>query len=345
MNVHRHSALIVDDDPMITAITQRALSQHGYETVTAGSGEEALEQLSGRRFDAAVVDLVLPRVSGMEVVAALQRADPSTVVVIVTGYASLQSAIEAVRYGAFDYLRKPIESQQLVDTLQRGLHGRNLIQRSQQLLTEIDETNRRMHRSQATLQERVGKLQERVDTLAELGRRLSQVQSPRAVLHQLLQTAADLADAQAGAILQTDFSLEELRPLSCVGEGSQGLFESGIRLGTGLFGEVAAIAQRRVVNNLLADSQLSEDLLVYHGMRRALIQPLIAAGEPIGIIALFDDQDRAFTKEDQDLVAMLAVQAATILVAAGTAQTPRGTAQSDQLPPEDFIDFGSLLSD
>ncbi len=337
--------LVVDDDPMIASVCERALTKNGYEVITAATGEEALEQLAKQQFDAAVVDLVLPGIGGMEVVAAAHEADPQTVVIIITGYASLDSAIEAVRHGAFDYLRKPTDVSQLLETLQRGIAGQKLLDRNQRLLADLDKTNRQMRVSQATLKERVRQLQERLNALIELGQRLPEVHNPQAIMHHLLTTAAELSGAGAGVIFRKDPSLPELSPIACLGEAIHELCEHSIPLGSGVLGQVGASGKRQVINDLLSDPQLADDLLVYQGMRRVLAQPLIAADEVLGLIALFDDLNEPFSTEDQDLVAMLAVQAATVL-AATTAIRPRAKPRTaNDTEPEEFVDLESLLSD
>ena len=330
---------------MVAALCEKTLSEKGYEVVTAATGEEALDRLAGQQFDAAIVDLVMPGIGGMEVVAAAHQADPQTVVIIITGYASLDSAIEAVRYGAFDYLRKPTDAGQLLETLERGLEGQKLLRRNQRLLADLDQTNRQMRISQATLKERVFQLQERLGALVELGHRLSEVHGPRAIMRQLLQTATDLIGAESAVIFQKDSSLNELRPLAHVGRGASELCQESISLSSGVLGEAARSAERQVINDLLSNPELSDDVLVYQGMRRVLAQPLIAAAEVLGLIALFDDLNKPFSAEDQDLVAMLAVQAATILAATSTIRPRPQSPTADDTEPEEFVDLESLLGD
>ncbi len=345
MNDSRPRTLVVDDDPSVAALYKKTLTEKGYDVATAATGEEALAKLHTSQFDAAVIDLVLPGIGGMEVVAATRQMDPTPVVIILTGYASLESAIEAVRYGAFDYLRKPADPQQLVDTLQRGLASRDLLSKSQRMLAELDEINRRMRQTQATLQERVSELQGRLETLMKLGSRLSEVHSPQAIMRHLLTTAANLVQADAGVIFRKDPSLNELSPIAYIGETGRELREHSIPLGSGVLGQAAASGQRRVINDLLSDPQLADDLLVYEGMRRVLTQPLAVGTKTLGLVALFDERAQPFSTEDQDLVAMLAAQAATILVATGTVRLRAKSPAADEGEPEEFVDLRSLLSD
>ncbi|MCK4324779.1 MAG: response regulator, partial [Armatimonadetes bacterium] len=101
MNDSCPRALVVDDDPSVTALYKKTLTEEGYEVATAATGEEALAKLDRGRFDAAVIDLVLPGVGGMQVVAAVHEADPQSVIIITTSHASLDSAIDAIHHGVF----------------------------------------------------------------------------------------------------------------------------------------------------------------------------------------------------------------------------------------------------
>lgn len=345
MEQQSNNILLVDDAPDIITLWEKALLDKGYEVATAASGEEALKQLEQQPFDAALVDLVLPGIQGMEVVAAIQEIDPTTVVIIVTGYASLDSAIEAVRHDAFDYLRKPVDTSHLINTLSRGLEGRELFRKNRQLLAELDQTNRQMRMSQKTLQERANKLQQHMDGLVKLSSRLVHVQHSQAIMQQLLETAVSLTKVQAGAILQTDTNIGQLQVIVCQGIAPGEIPGSQLQLGQGVLGEVAESGKRQIVRDLLATPQMAEDILVYAGMRRVLAQPLVAADQVVGVIALFDDLDQPFAAEHQDLLAVLAVQAAMVLAETGAVRPAPGSARADQPESPEFTDLESLLKD
>ncbi len=342
MSESRHEVLLVDDDADIIAVWRKAFARQGYQVTTAASAEAALGPVQRQAFDAAIVDLVLPGRGGMEVVASVRAADPTTVVIIVTGYASLDSAIEAVRRGAFDYLRKPVDTAELLDTVARGLEARELIAHNHRLLRGLDQANREMRIAQRSLTERVQELQHHIDALVELGKRLSRIHAPQAIMQQLLEAALKLTGAQAGAILQADRSLNQLRVIVCTGIDRREVCDEGLPLGQGILGQVAESGERCVVNDLLADAALAEDALVYAGMRRVVAHPLVAGGDVVGVIALFDARNQPFAAEEQDLIAMLAVQAGTLLTATGLVR-PRPP-QAGAPAPDEFIDLENLLS-
>jgi len=119
--------LAVDDDATARRNLVLALAREGCEVVTAASGREALEQLEAREFDVLLTDLRLGQSDGMELLERTRARWPDTRVVVITGYASIPSAVEAVKKGAFQYLAKPYAIEELRSIVRRGLAGRALL--------------------------------------------------------------------------------------------------------------------------------------------------------------------------------------------------------------------------
>lgn len=101
------SLLIVDDDTTFSSMLARALSRRGYEVVTASNGEEALSQSRAHRPNKAIVDLKLETESGLNLLPQLKAINPDIQVLILTGYSSISTAVEAIKMGASNYLCKP----------------------------------------------------------------------------------------------------------------------------------------------------------------------------------------------------------------------------------------------
>jgi two-component system response regulator RegA len=108
------SLLIVEDDAVLRARLARAFRERGFEVREAPDGETALELARNDPPEHAVVDLRMPGLSGLEVVQALKQIDPSTIVVVLTGYGSIATALEAVKLGATHYLTKPADADEIV---------------------------------------------------------------------------------------------------------------------------------------------------------------------------------------------------------------------------------------
>jgi two-component system response regulator RegA len=112
--------LIVEDDAVLRGRLARAFRERGFEVREAADGESALEIARAEPPEQAVVDLRMPGLSGLDVVQGLKEADPSTAVVVLTGYGSIATALEAVRLGATHYLTKPADADEILAAFARG---------------------------------------------------------------------------------------------------------------------------------------------------------------------------------------------------------------------------------
>jgi DNA-binding NtrC family response regulator len=118
--------LAVDDEPEMGALLELGLSKRGFETVSRTSGDEALALLDHADFDAIVVDLNMPGTSGLDVASWVAANRPDTPVVVVTAFGSLETAVAAIRAGAYDFVTKPFEIEAIALTLERAVTHRRL---------------------------------------------------------------------------------------------------------------------------------------------------------------------------------------------------------------------------
>lgn len=144
MGASRGSVLIVDDELAVRVTVQEILRRAGYEAVTAESGEEALEIVAVRSFDVALVDLVMPGMDGIELMAAIQEVDPDLVLIVLTARGSIDSAIEALRLGAHNYLKKPCDDITLKEAIDEGIAKRRDELRQKALVGRLTETLREL---------------------------------------------------------------------------------------------------------------------------------------------------------------------------------------------------------
>lgn len=118
--------LLVDDEPIIRRTLGRTLEVNGYEVVTAATGDEAVERLRARPFDLVITDLAMEGPDGIEVLGLAKEIDRDAVVIVLTGYCDVNSAVEALRLGADDYLSKPCDYDELLLRMSRCLEKREL---------------------------------------------------------------------------------------------------------------------------------------------------------------------------------------------------------------------------
>jgi len=130
-----YKILIADDEENIRSALQEALEGHGYELLTAASGAEAFDRIKTDHYHLVLLDLILGDQNSMPVLRHIKKVSPTTEVVIITAYGTVETAVEALREGAYDYITKPIQLKRLRSYVQRILRA-----------TQLEEENKRLRR-------------------------------------------------------------------------------------------------------------------------------------------------------------------------------------------------------
>ncbi len=125
--------LIVDDDPDFRASLARRFLRRGYRTEQAADANEALALLERRQFDVAILDMVMPGMSGLELLKLLKQANPDCEAIMLTGQGTIETAVEAMKQGAFDYLTKPFPLSELEARIEKAAERRQLTKENEQL--------------------------------------------------------------------------------------------------------------------------------------------------------------------------------------------------------------------
>ncbi|MEN6580958.1 MAG: sigma-54 dependent transcriptional regulator [Armatimonadota bacterium] len=133
----RKSILVIDDEPGLRDLISRLFSDAGYDTATAADGAEGLDAARNSDFDLVILDMSLPKMSGLQVLGGIKEEKPDLPVVMVTAYGSTQTAIEALRLGAYDYITKPFEVDELQMVAERALEQRRVIDENRYLRGEL----------------------------------------------------------------------------------------------------------------------------------------------------------------------------------------------------------------
>jgi DNA-binding NtrC family response regulator len=135
MSASAPRVLVVDDEPLQRQILQTILGTEGFEAAAAGNARQALQAARGEPFDVVLTDLKMPDLNGIELLEELLKTQPGLCVVIMTAHGTIDSAVQAMRKGAFDYLTKPLDKEQLLIVLRRALE-RSALMRENRLLQE-----------------------------------------------------------------------------------------------------------------------------------------------------------------------------------------------------------------
>ncbi|WP_456433496.1 sigma-54-dependent transcriptional regulator [Thermosulfuriphilus sp.] len=131
------SILVVDDSEAVLSSISETLLARGYEVEVARDGEEAIKKIDSRLYDVVLTDLSMPRRGGMEVLKHVRESCPETMCIIITGFGTIRNAVEAIKLGAFDYLTKPVKTDEILIVIERALEYRDLKRENQALKTQL----------------------------------------------------------------------------------------------------------------------------------------------------------------------------------------------------------------
>jgi len=135
----KYSVLIIDDNIKICRSLARNLEQYGYKSHTACSGMDAIRLVSEKKMDIVLLDIVLENESGLDILTRLKCIDDRIPVLIITGFASIETAVNAIRNGAYDYLQKPLDLNKLMKTMENAIRLAELKDENQDLKKRLEE--------------------------------------------------------------------------------------------------------------------------------------------------------------------------------------------------------------
>lgn len=136
--------LVVDDENGPQEVLRIALASRGFQVKIAKNGHQACQMFDTEHFDLVLTDLKMPGMSGIDLLRQIRERSPETIVIFMTGYASLDSAIEAVREGAYDYLTKPFRIEELYIAVKNATERIGLIKENKKLFHELKAAYQRM---------------------------------------------------------------------------------------------------------------------------------------------------------------------------------------------------------
>jgi DNA-binding NtrC family response regulator len=134
--------LIVDDEVTSLMISREILQSAGYETVTLSNSNEALKKIKEIKFDVLLTDFNMPGMNGIELTKEVLKTEPEVIVIFITAFGSISSAVEAMKIGAFDYLTKPIQKDELLHSVRRGIEKLSLLKENELLKQKLEKSSK-----------------------------------------------------------------------------------------------------------------------------------------------------------------------------------------------------------
>jgi signal transduction histidine kinase/DNA-binding response OmpR family regulator len=303
--------LIVDDEKSIRSTVGEFLRMDGHEVWTAEDAGAARAIMEAHTVDVVVTDIVLPRVSGVALLQQIKERDPGVQVIVMTGEPTVDTAAEAVRAGACDYLSKPIGKRELLTVVRNAAHVKALLDEARRLEAE----NRRYQEHlEGMVAERTAALTERTRQLAavrEVAAEISREMHLANALDLIAQRAMSLVAGLSATVFIWDEPRQCLVPKAWRGY-HEWLGKMELKAGEGVMGTVVVTRQRLVVEDYGSSPYALPSLRAHTGaMGPVLAEPLLYGDTLLGVLGV----DRAvgarcFDKDDQDVFALFAHHAA-----------------------------------
>jgi K+-sensing histidine kinase KdpD len=280
----KESILVVDDDADFLEIIMRILEANGYEVVIAPSAAVAVSRMEERFFNATILDISLPDADGTELLSRLLDMYPDIIAIMLTGHSSVQNAVKSLNLGAFAYLEKPLDPDNLLSVIKRGLEKQRLVLENKRLMEELEQRNRV------------------TDTLLSVSQAVSQSLNLEHIIDAALERVTASTGIEAGFV----YLCENDRLLFA---GHHGLsrrtaadMPKEVDKDAGTIGKICHQTDPLVIDDLVAETGTDLKPLADAGFQSFAGIPLSILGENIGVMGVATSFNKCFTPNNIELL-------------------------------------------
>lgn len=286
----RGTVMVVDDEPELRRILVEALTAQGYEVSGSSGGYHALDELRSKSYDVLLTDLMMPELDGISLLREALKTDPYLIGIIMTGQGTIQTAVDAMQLGAFDYVLKPFKMQTLLPVLTRAVHTRRLRLENLQLRETV--------------------------AIYGLSQTIASTLDPQTVLSNLADAALEQSDADEVSVLLPTDDGKELYVAVVRGEKRDRLLGERIPFDDSIASWVARERTPVILNGEVRDTRFVA-LWPRADIRSSVSVPMQVANKLIGVINLnTTSNQRPFTLGQMKALSILAGSAAAALESA-----------------------------
>jgi signal transduction histidine kinase/DNA-binding response OmpR family regulator len=302
--------LIVDDEKSIRNTVSEFLRLDGHEVRTAEDADAAGALMQAHAFDVVVTDIVLPRVSGVTLLQRIKEQTPDIQVIMLTGEPTVDTAVDAVRAGAYDYLSKPTGKRELLLVVGQAARVKALLDDTHRL--EAD--NRRYQENlERMVEERTKALAARtrqIEAVREVAAEISREMNLRNALNLITRRAMELVVGLSATVFLWDEEGQCLVPGAWHGYG-EWRGDVRLRLGEGVAGTVAARRERLVLDDYPTSPYALPAIMAHTTVGPVLAEPLLCRGAMVGVLVVDRTAgSQGFSPEDQEILTSFTTHAA-----------------------------------
>jgi K+-sensing histidine kinase KdpD/CheY-like chemotaxis protein len=275
--------LLVDDDESFLKVAQAILQSKGYNVDVAKNGQEALHKFKDAAFSLVILDILLPDMSGIELLTYINRIQPEIISVISTGYSSVENSVQSLNLGAFAYLEKPLHPERLLEVIRRGLEKQNLQLENRRLMRELEQRNRDLN------------------ILLSVSQSVSCSLSPEQIISSALDTIAQSLEINGGYLFF--LKVEALTLKGCQGL-DQELIQKihSIDLSNSVVGSVLTRNEPLFYHRLSPGKDLFLNCLTGNGYTSLLLAPIASTQQVEGAMAIVTRSEHVFSPLEVNLL-------------------------------------------
>ena len=278
----KSSILVVDDEIDFLEVIKRILQIKGYMVEIAASAGEAVSLARERFYNVAILDISLPDTDGTELLSMLLDIHPDMIAIMLTGHSSVQNATRSLNRGAFAYLEKPLDPDNLLSVIGRGLEKQRLVLENRELMEKLARHDRE------------------TSILLDVSQAVSQSLSLEQIINSALEKVSESLGVDAGYVYLLENERLVLR--GCCGFSPQIIKELEEGAGDGVISRVFKQAEPVVIEKIMADAEPGLANLAREGYRSYAAAPLTIVGESIGVFGVAAYSGRCFTAEEMNLL-------------------------------------------
>ena len=300
--------LVVDDEMIIRTLLQDILTEAKFFVDIAASPNEALQKLHNDCYDLMISDIKMPGMSGIDLLKAAKRIDENLHIIMVTGHATADTAINALRFGAYDYVKKPFAIEELINVVERCLEHRRLQIENRCLLRELEAANSNLQEKVLITNQELDARSVELATLSDVGKVLGSVLDLEEILVIILHSTLEQTKTQTGVLgLCDENNILEIKKgvglLQKIFENNNEILHTDWFLDNGNALLLNSFNDFPKLKNIFAGYE--------HNIHSLITVPMKIQHRTVGILMLASlDTNNYFTKDDLRLLDILSTQAA-----------------------------------
>jgi signal transduction histidine kinase/DNA-binding response OmpR family regulator len=295
--------LVIDDEPRMVDSLKTLLTMEGYQVFGEYDARKAIETIENSDFDLIITDIKMPGCNGIEILSRARAKDPFMGVILITGYASLDSARHAIEKGAFGYLTKPLEMDELKLVVAQSMEKRQIELERLKLLNELKVANETLELKLA-----------QINALSSAGNLLAATIDLKEALTSILSLAIDVIGAKLGSVMILDIATNELYIGASCGLENNVVQNTRMKLGSSISGYVAQTGRPLIIEDIEKDVRFARINRQKYESKSLISVPLMYKDQLFGVINLNNKiNGRPFTSDDLSLLVALGLPAAVAI--------------------------------